>query len=45
MKKKVLITSILTIVVCLCLIAGSTYALFTSEKELTIDVDCRRSQC
>ncbi len=38
MKKKVLITSILTLVLCLCLIAGSTYALFTSEKELTIDV-------
>ena len=38
MKKKVLITSILTIVVCLCLIVGSTFALFTSESELNIAV-------
>ena len=29
MKKKVLLSSILTMVVCLCLIAGSTFALFT----------------
>lgn len=38
MKKKALITSILMAALCLCLIAGSTYALFTSKEELRIEV-------
>ena len=38
MKKKTLLTSLLTIVMCLALIAGSTYALFTSEDEINIAV-------
>ena len=38
MKKKVLVTSILTIALCLCLIAGSTYALFTSEDAVNVAV-------
>ena len=36
MKKKVLLTSILTIAICLSLIAGSTFALFTSESKVNI---------
>lgn len=36
MKKKILLSSVLTIVLCLSLIAGSTFALFTSES--TVDV-------
>ncbi len=38
MKKKTLITSLLTIAMCLALIAGSTYALFTSEDKIDISV-------
>lgn len=38
MKKKALLSAVLTLAVCLCLIAGSTYALFTSESELNIAV-------
>ena len=38
MKKKTLLTSLLTIAMCLALIAGSTYALFTSEDEINIAV-------
>ena len=38
MKKKVLFTSIATIVLCLCLIAGSTFALFTTSDELNVAV-------
>lgn len=38
MKKKVLLTSIATIALCLCLIAGSTFALFTSRSEVSIAV-------
>ncbi len=38
MKKKALWSSILTIAICLCLIAGSTFALFTSKSELNIAV-------
>ena len=38
MKKKTLISSLLTIVMCLALIAGSTYALFTSEDKINIAV-------
>ncbi len=38
MKKKVLLSSILTIALCLSLIAGSTFALFTSSTEVNIAV-------
>lgn len=38
MKKKVLLSSILTIALCLSLIAGSTYALFTSTKEFNVAI-------
>ena len=38
MKKKVLLSSIATIALCLCLIAGSTFALFTSKSETNIAV-------
>ena len=38
MKKKVLISSICVIALCLCLIAGSTFALFTSTAEVNIIV-------
>ena len=38
MKKKVLLTGILSIVMCLSLIAGATMALFTSESKVNIAV-------
>lgn len=38
MKKRVLLTSLLTIVLCFSLITGATYALFTSEDEVDIAV-------
>lgn len=38
MKTKVLLSSIVTIVLCVCLIAGSTFALFTAQKELDVEV-------
>lgn len=38
MKKKILISSIAMIALCLCLIAGSTFALFTAETEVSIAV-------
>lgn len=38
MKKKVLLSSVLTIALCLCLIAGSTFALFTSQSNFNISV-------
>lgn len=38
MKKKVIISSILTIALCLSLVAGSTFALFTSESEVNVAV-------
>ena len=38
MKKKVLLSSIATIALCLCLIAGSTFALFTSESVTNITI-------
>lgn len=38
MKKKVLLSSVMTIVLCLCLIAGSTFALFTAEDQFDISV-------
>ena len=39
MKKKTILSSWLTIVLCLGLIAGTTYALFTSEDTLSISVN------
>lgn len=38
MKSKVLVSSILTIALCLSLIAGSTFALFTDETKFGIEV-------
>ena len=38
MKRKVLLSSIMTIVLCLCLITGSTFALFTDSSEFNIAV-------
>ena len=38
MKKKVLLSSVLTIILCLCLIVGSTFALFTSTTKFNIAV-------
>lgn len=38
MKKKALLTSVLTIALCLSLIAGSTFALFTSESKVNVAV-------
>lgn len=38
MKKKVLLSSIMTIALCLCLIVGSTFALFTSQSDFNIAV-------
>lgn len=38
MKKKVLVTSILSIIMCMSLIIGATFALFTSESKVNIAV-------
>lgn len=38
MKKKILLSSMITIALCLCLIAGSTYALFTSKDQVSVAV-------
>ncbi len=38
MKKKILISSILSIMLCLSLISGATFALFTSESKVNIAV-------
>ena len=38
MKKKILLSSMVTIVLCLCLIAGSTFALFTDREVMNIAV-------
>ena len=38
MKKKALLFSILTIAACLCIIAGSTFALFTSSTTVNVAV-------
>lgn len=38
MKKKVFMSSVLTIAICLCLIAGSTFALFTSEVQTDVAI-------
>ncbi len=42
MKKTALISSIMTIVLCVSLIAGSTFALFTSQTDVDIAVDAGR---
>ena len=42
MKSKVLVSSILTIALCLSLIAGSTFALFTSSSENNIAVQAAK---
>lgn len=38
MKKKSILSSIVTIALCLCLVAGSTFALFTSEAQVNVAV-------
>ena len=38
MKNKILVSSILTIALCLSMIAGSTFALFTSESKVDVSV-------
>ena len=38
MKKKIILSSVLSIVLCLCLIAGATFAFFTSEARVNIAV-------
>jgi predicted ribosomally synthesized peptide with SipW-like signal peptide len=38
MKKKIIVSSIVTIIICLCLIAGSTSALFTSTATISVAV-------
>ena len=38
MKKKSFLSSLVTIILCLSLIAGSTYALFTSEDQVNIAI-------
>lgn len=38
MKKTILLTSVMTIVLCVCLIAGSTFALFTDQETSKITV-------
>ena len=38
MKNKILVSSILTLALCLSMIAGSTFALFTSESEVNVAV-------
>ena len=37
-KKKILLSSVMVIALCLSLIAGSTFALFTSESKVNIAV-------
>ena len=44
MKRKVLLTSILTIVLCLCLISGSTYAVFSDSSEVKVIASSARVQ-
>lgn len=38
MKKKIILSSIITIAICLCLVVGSTFALFTDSTEIEIVV-------
>ena len=42
MKKRTLLSSIVTIVLCLSLIAGSTFALFTSEDTVNIAINAAK---
>lgn len=39
MKRKIIISSVLAILVCLCIIAGATFALFTSTNTINISVN------
>ena len=39
MKNKIIISSILTIAMCASLIAGSTFALFTSQSKVDVSVN------
>lgn len=39
MKRKIIISSVLAILVCLCIIAGATFALFTSKSTISISVN------
>ena len=38
MKRKIFLTSVITILVCLCIITGATFALFTSKDTVNITV-------
>ena len=38
MKRRIVFTSVVTIVLCLCILTGSTFALFTSEDKVNIAV-------
>lgn len=38
MKRRILLSAIITIALCICLITGATYALFTSESKVNIAV-------
>ena len=38
MKKRILITSVCSIMLCLCLITGATFALFTSESKVNVAI-------
>ena len=38
MKKRIILSAVLTMVLCFCLIGGATFALFTSESSVNIAV-------
>ena len=38
MKKRIILSSVITMLLCLCMIGGATYALFTSETSVNIAV-------
>ena len=38
MKRRILLSAIITIALCICLITGATYAIFTSESTVNIAV-------
>ena len=38
MKKKALLSAVLSLAICLCLIAGATYALFTDTTNFNIAI-------
>ncbi len=44
MKRKVILTSVVTIVLCLCILTGSTFALFTSKDTVNIAVTAGKVQ-